>query len=125
MNKKDLFTFYITPIFESHKTHITAMKWFPKNYSFTKYNLVTNNSNESTILATLGEDGQVLIWDIKNMDRSVKNDINNYIKPVLKVEVNKMDCKLFYNIINSTCENLWYWYRVKNFCQKSFNICFN
>jgi hypothetical protein len=92
--KKDYYTYYITPNFESHKAHITSMKWFPKNYSFTKYALTTNNSNETTILATLGEDGQVLIWDMKNFDKTIKNDTSNYIKPVIRVEINKLDCKL-------------------------------
>lgn len=95
-NRKDLYTFFITPNFESHKTHITSMKWFPKNFGFTKYNLVANNSNETTILATLAEDGQVLIWDIKNFDRSIKNDTSNYIKPVIRVEINKLDCKFYF-----------------------------
>jgi hypothetical protein len=91
-----LYTFYITPIFESHRTQITSIKWFPINYSFNKYALSQNNSNESTLLASLAEDGQVLIWDMKNFDHTtVKNDTSNYIKPVIKVEVNKMDCKPF------------------------------
>lgn len=88
-----MYTYYITPIFESHRTHINAMQWFPKNFSFTKYNLVQNTSNEVGILATLAEDGQVLLWDMKNFDRSIFNDTSNYIKPTIRCEINKMDCK--------------------------------
>lgn len=69
------------------------MRWFPKNYSFAKYNLVQNTSEKSSILATLGEDGQVLIWDIEKLDRTIKNDVNNYIKPVIRAEINKVDGK--------------------------------
>lgn len=98
MNKKDVYTYFITPLFESHKSSVTAMKWFPKNYSFNRSNLIQNNSNDSSLLASLAEDGQVLIWDIKNLDRMIKNDTSNYIRPVIRVEVNKMDCKL--NIFN-------------------------
>lgn len=90
MNKKDLFTSYISPIFESHKTHITSMKWFPKGVGYLKYNLVNVTTNECNLLATLGEDGQVLIWDIK--DKITKEE-NNYMKPVIRIEVTKMDCK--------------------------------
>lgn len=68
------------------------MQWFPKNFGFTKYNLTQNNSGEVSILATLAEDGQVLLWDIKNHDKTIKNDISNYIKPVIRCEINKMDC---------------------------------
>lgn len=89
-----MYTFYITPTTESHRTHINAMKWFPKNFNFTKYNLVQNNSGEVSVLATLGEDGQVLIWDMKNFDRSDFNDTSKYIKPVIRCEINKMDCKI-------------------------------
>jgi len=80
-------------MFESHKTHINAMKWFPKNFSFFKYNLIQNNSGEQTVLATLGEDGQVLIWDMKQFDRTTVNDTSDYIRPVIRCEINKMDCK--------------------------------
>ena len=72
------------------------MKWFPPNFSFTKYNLVENKSNEVGILATLAEDGQVLLWDMKNFDRSIINDTSNYIKPTVRCEINKMDCKKIY-----------------------------
>ena len=65
MNKRDLYESYITQVGDSHKTHITSMKWFPKNYYFHKSHLATNESGESSQLATLGEDGQVLIWDFK------------------------------------------------------------
>lgn len=88
-------TYYITPVFESHRTHIAAMQWFPKGFGFNKYTLAQNNSSEVNILATLGDDGYIHIWDLKSMDRTVKNDTSNYIRPVLKVEANKMDCKIF------------------------------
>lgn len=90
--KENIYTYYITPIFESHRTHINAMQWFPKNFSFTKYNLVQNTSGEVGILATLAEDGQVLLWDMKNFDRTIFNDTSNYIKPIVRCEINKMDC---------------------------------
>lgn len=69
------------------------MKWFPKNFAFNKHNLIANSSNEANLLATLGEDGQVLIWDMKSFDKTVRNDTSNYLKPVVRVEVNKIDCK--------------------------------
>jgi hypothetical protein len=67
------------------------MKWFPINYSFHKLNLVKNTSNQQTILASLGEDGCVMIWDVVNYDKTVKNDTNSYLRPVFSTEVNKVD----------------------------------
>ena len=71
------------------------MKWFPKNYSFHKSHLTANESGESTLLATLGEDGQVLIWDLKYYEmNSNRGDVTPYnLRPALRVEINKMDCK--------------------------------
>ena len=106
LKKENMYTYYITPIFESHKTHLNSMKWFPKNYSFAKYNLTQNTSGDVSLLATLGEDGLILIWDMKNFDRSVFNDTSNYIKPIMRCEVNKMDCnkkfifKIFLNFLS-------------------------
>lgn len=56
---------------------------------------MNNESGESTLVATLGEDGLVLIWDLKEYDLQSRGETSPYYisKPVLKVEVNKMDCK--------------------------------
>eukprot|EP00340_Litonotus_pictus_P001863 CAMPEP_0170522126 /NCGR_PEP_ID=MMETSP0209-20121228/7573_1 /TAXON_ID=665100 ORGANISM="Litonotus pictus, Strain P1" /NCGR_SAMPLE_ID=MMETSP0209 /ASSEMBLY_ACC=CAM_ASM_000301 /LENGTH=754 /DNA_ID=CAMNT_0010809469 /DNA_START=66 /DNA_END=2333 /DNA_ORIENTATION=+ len=94
-NKQDLYTFYITGISESHKTHINSMKWLPKGYNYHKYQLNYNESlNEINLLATVAEDGQVCIWDILHLDKTIKNEVSNYIKPVLRLEVNKLDSLL-------------------------------
>lgn len=94
-NKSDIYTFYITSIQESHKTHLTGMKWFPAGYSFHKHQLQYNESSKDImLLTTCAEDGQVLIWDTKHLDSTVKNEVNNYIKPVLRVDINKMDSLL-------------------------------
>jgi WD40 repeat protein len=89
-----LYEHYISHISDSHKTHISSMKWFPKNYNFTKSKQLANNdSGQSYLLATLGEDGQVLIWDLKPNEISSRLDSTPYnMKPVVKVEVNIMDC---------------------------------
>lgn len=72
------------------------MKWFDKGITYYKYNLQISQTMPDDVhsLATLGEDGQIMIWDFsgKNLDRSVKNDISNCIKPLLKVEIFKVDC---------------------------------
>lgn len=94
--RKEQYSYYINLIADAHKTHITAMKWFDKGIVIHKYNLSesTTNKNDVTVLATIAEDGQILIWDFKGLDRSIKNDTSNCIKPIIKTEVNKMDCIL-------------------------------
>ncbi len=67
------------------------MKWFPINYSFYKMNLVKNNSNQRGVLATIGEDGCVMVWDVINYDKTIKNDTNSYLRPIFNTEVNKVD----------------------------------
>ena len=95
INKTEIYTYFITPIPESHKTHITSMKWFPAGYSFHKYQLqYSPEIKDINLLATIAEDGQVLVWDCKNFDRTIKNEIGNYIKPVLRIEINKIDSLL-------------------------------
>ena len=71
------------------------MQWFPKSMHFQKGHLQSNESGESTLLATLGEDGLVLIWDLKEYDLQSRGETSPFSisKPTLKVEVNKMDCK--------------------------------
>lgn len=94
MNKKDqLYENFITAVIDSHKTHITAMKWFPKNYSFHRSNLISPSSspNESSLLATLAEDGQMLIWDFNPVDRLKNDNIPFNLKYVHRVDINKMD----------------------------------
>lgn len=93
--KHELYNFYITGIAESHKTHINAMKWLPKGFSYYKYQLNYNeNLQEINLLATVAEDGLVCIWDILHLDKTIKNEVSNYIKPVLRVEVNRLDSLL-------------------------------
>ncbi len=71
------------------------MKWFDKGVMVHKHNLTQNlnNPNDVTVLVTIGEDGQILVWDLKTLDRNIKNDTANCIKPAIRTEVNKMDCK--------------------------------
>jgi hypothetical protein len=90
------------------------MKWFPKNYHFHKSHLTANESGECTLLATLGEDGLVLIWDLKyNEMNSNRGDSTPYnLRPTLKVEVNKFDCMIV--LIFSTFKNLWNRIRIEN-----------
>jgi len=107
-NKKDIYTFYITSISVSHKSHVVDMKWFPINYSFHKLNLIKNSSNQQSILASMGEDGCVMVWDVINYDKTVKNDTNNYLRPVFSTEVNKVDGKSrvfikIFSIFKSQC----------------------
>lgn len=90
-NKNEFYTFLQTSIAESHKTHITSMKWFPPGYIYHKYNLLQTEKTDVNLLGTVAEDGQVFIWDILNLDRTVINNTNDHIRPVLKVEVNKLD----------------------------------
>lgn len=94
-NKNELYTYYITGITESHKSNINSMKWLDKGFSFHKYQLNYNeNVNDINLLATVAEDGQVSIWDILHLDKTIKNEVSNYIKPVIKVEINKIDSLL-------------------------------
>ena len=41
----------------------------------------------------MGEDGCVMVWDVINYDKTVKNDTNSYLRPVFSTEVNKVDGK--------------------------------
>lgn len=94
INKSEIYTFYITSISESHKTHVTGMKWFPAGYTYKNQLIFNKDANEVFLLATLAEDGQVLIWDTRNFDKTSKNEVGNFIKPVLRVEINKVDSLL-------------------------------
>lgn len=100
VDKKLLYEFYITQVIDSHKTHITSMKWFPKNLNFHKSNLIANETNEVSLLATLGEDGQMLVWDLKTVDPNKNDNIPYNLRTVHRVEINKMDCKLIIIFIN-------------------------
>jgi hypothetical protein len=99
VDKKYLYEFYITQVIDSHKTHITSMKWFPKNVQLLKYNFITKETNEVQLLATIGEDGIVLVWDFKRLPDPSKNDgIPFILRPVHKVEVYKMDSIYFFKL---------------------------
>jgi len=78
------------------------MKWLPKNYNFHKSHLTSNESGECTLLATLGEDGLVLIWDLKyyEMNNNRGDNTPYNLRPVMRIEINKMDCKSNYIIKN-------------------------
>ena len=96
MNKGDQYESYISLVNDSHKTHISAMQWFEKNFHFQKNKglLTTNDSGESTLLATLGEDGQALIWDLKEYDLQSRGETSPYsLRPILRVDINKIDSK--------------------------------
>ena len=83
----------MTSLNDSHRMRISSLKWFPKGFFLHKGLLQFNSaSNEVALLASLGEDGQILIWDMKNFEHSVENDVNTYIK-YIRVEVNKVDGK--------------------------------
>jgi hypothetical protein len=90
-----MYTSYLTTIIDSHRTHITCLRWFPKGYIFNKQNLSYNSSSTTcNALATIAEDGQCIIWDIKDlMDTNKINKPDYTIRPVIRVELNKMDCK--------------------------------
>jgi len=73
------------------------MKWFDKGISLYKSNLVQKPefANEVSVLATLGEDGHILVWNLswKDFDRNTKNETSACCKPVIRTEINKLDCK--------------------------------
>jgi hypothetical protein len=85
----------MTMIMESHKTHVTCLKWFDQGYTFNKQNFSYSESNKTcNALATIGEDGQCIIWDIKDLmdpNKIIKSDFTP--RPAIRVELNKMDCK--------------------------------
>ncbi len=76
------------------------MHWFPKNFHFHKGHLASNESGETTLLATLGEDGLCLVWDLKEYDLQSRGESSpfNLNKAILKVEINKMDSKSKYHL---------------------------
>ena len=52
----------------SHKNAILCLKWLPNSIEIDRknfYNLITNTSGANNQFATISEDGQVLIWDIR------------------------------------------------------------
>jgi len=74
------------------------MKWFPEDFQMLKGNFVNKVTNEVQLLTTIAEDGTVLIWDLKRLADPSKNDFIPYnMRPVHRVEINKMDCIIFYN----------------------------
>jgi WD40 repeat protein len=80
------------------------MKWFPPGYYVHKGSIQYNATNkEVSLLATLGEDGMLHVWDIKSLDRSTKNDVSNHIRPVIKADINKADSM---QKISGTCLQL-------------------
>ncbi len=87
-------------VIDSHKTHISAIRWFPKNYQVFKYSFTQKETGEVQLLATIAEDGMLLVWDLKRLADPSKNDGIPYsLRPVHRVEVNKMDSK-FYRELN-------------------------
>ena len=99
MNIKDFYIYNISSLHESHKGRVTALKWFPPGYSINKKNQIVfaDDVKEVCTLASLGEDGQVIVWDYKGLElgegKSIENDVNSYIKTI-HVEVNKVDGKI-------------------------------
>lgn len=67
------------------------MKWLKPGLTIHKGTFKQTENKDVGLLATLGEDGFLLIWDIKNLDRTTKNDVSNYIRPALRVEIYKLD----------------------------------
>ena len=97
MNIKDYYIYNISSLHESHKGRVTALKWFPPGYSINKKNQIVyskEDEKEVGVVASLGEDGQVIVWDYKGLElgegKSIQNDVNNYIRTI-HVEINKVD----------------------------------
>jgi hypothetical protein len=90
--KKEQYLTFTTAILDSHKTHITDIKWFPKGYYYNKYTLNYSNNNEHKALATVAEDGQVIIWSIEKIEKNSKIEL--ILRPANKIEVNKVDCNI-------------------------------
>lgn len=100
------------------------MKWFPPEVGFDKkyYNLVQSTTNDVYLMITLGEDGQALIWDLKQLNAiwdnknfekgATKNDVSKDIKPVIRIELNKTDCTMI--LIVSAIKSSWYRIMHKN-----------
>lgn len=95
-NKKDLYTFVLTSPTDSHKGKITSIRWFPAGYTTNKKNQIIHldDIKESALVATLGDDGMVIIWNIRDIElgtgKEMENDVNRYIKSI-KIEINKVD----------------------------------
>lgn len=95
-SKKDLYTFVLTAPGDSHKGKITCIRWFPPGYTLNKKNQINymEEVKESALVATLGDDGVVIVWNIRDIElgtgKEMENDVNRYIK-YIKVEINKVD----------------------------------
>jgi hypothetical protein len=92
--KKETFLSYTTGILDGHRAHINAIKWFPKGYYYTKYTLnYSETINDHRALATVAEDGQIILWSIEKIEKNAKTEY--LVRAANKIEVTKMDCILF------------------------------
>ena len=95
-NLKDFYIYNLSSLYESHKSKVTSLKWFPPGYFINKKKQIIYDPEEKNccIIASLGEDGQIILWDYKGLElgdpKSVCNDINKYILAI-HIEVNKVD----------------------------------
>ena len=95
-NIKDYYIYNISSLLESHKGKVKGLKWFPPGYVMNKKKQITfiPEEKECCTIASLGEDGQVIVWDYKNLNlgdpKTVQNDINPYMT-TQHIEINKVD----------------------------------
>jgi len=96
---KEFYLFNLSSLKWTHQSNITSVKWFPPGYSYKKKGQMqfSPDEHESSIVVSLGEDGIVMIWDFKSLSlheskyAQVINDVNDYLQPTKKIEVNKVD----------------------------------
>lgn len=106
LNKTQIYTYYITMLSDSHSCNITGLKWLPAGYYYSKHMLYNESNNEITILASTGEDGKVLIWNLKALEKQHKNEVNPYFKPCIKIDVYRTESFLkscIFNFDNRLC----------------------
>ena len=96
---KEFYLFNLSSLKWTHQSNITSVKWFPPGYSYKKKGQMqfSPDEHESSIVVSLGEDGIAMVWDFKSLSlheskyAQVINDVNDYLQPTKKIEVNKVD----------------------------------
>lgn len=94
-NIKDHYIYIITGSKNSHSGKVTGLRWLTKGYTFKKKQIINaGDFEESGLVASSGEDGQIIIWDYRNIemtgDKSKIYDVDPYINKE-QIEINKVD----------------------------------
>ncbi|MCQ2818360.1 MAG: hypothetical protein MJ252_13925 [archaeon] len=94
INKKDYYQYKMPKLSQSHQGKIRGLRWLTPGYCFGKKTPVRFDEElkESGILASLGEDGQIILWDFRGIEYEGGKTTESvvFIKNI-PIEINKVD----------------------------------